>query len=209
VTRVDAPLLDSLDIRFFHQLIFDSPQLAQFVARTPNIQPHVEARIDFFDDCVEVTSSRTFPRKFVLGIKCRQSDWQLSSLVQICGSSFPEAFISTMDHLYISGWSPRWQDDIEDSQWLEVLHPFTAVKHLYLSRKFVSRIAPALQELAGEVLPSGGSLNRDHHHGARFPRPDPWARIDRERQQEASAMSVPLSPCLRSPPAPPICSNER
>jgi hypothetical protein len=154
VTRVDAPLLDSLDVRFFHQLIFDSPQLAQFVARTPNIQPHVEARIDFFDDCVEVTSSRTFPRKFVLGIKCRQSDWQLSSLVQICGSSFPEAFISTMDHLYISGWSPRWQDDIEDSQWLEVLHPFTAVKHLYLSRKFVSRIAPALQELAGEVLPS-------------------------------------------------------
>jgi hypothetical protein len=154
VTRVDAPLLDSLDIRFFHQLIFDSPQLAQFVARTPNIQPHVEARIDFFDDCVEVTSSRTFPRKFVLGIKCRQSDWQLSSLVQICGSSFPEAFISTVDHLYISGWSPRWQDDIEDSQWPEVLHPFTAVKHLYLSRKFVSRIAPALQELAGEVLPS-------------------------------------------------------
>jgi hypothetical protein len=154
VTRVDAPLLDSLDIRFFHQLIFDTPQLAQFVARTPNIQPPAEARIDFFDHCAEVTSSRTFPRKFVLGIRCRQSDWQLSSLVQVCSSSFPEAFISTVEHLYIGGWSPRWQDDTEDSQWLEVLHPFTAVKHLYLSRKFVSRIAPALQELAGEVLPS-------------------------------------------------------
>jgi hypothetical protein len=154
VARIDAPLLNTLDIRFFHQLIFDTPQLAQFVARTPNIQPPVEARIVFHDRYVEVTSPRTFPRKFVLGIRCRQSDWQLSSLTQVCSSSFPEAFISTVEHLYIVNWHPCWQDDIEDSQWLEVLRPFTAVKYLYLSREFASRIAPALQELAGEVLPS-------------------------------------------------------
>ena len=48
----------------------------------------------------------------------------------------------------------RWQDDIEDNQWLDVLHPFTAVKYLYLSREFASRMAPALEKLAGEVLPS-------------------------------------------------------
>src|SRR6266699_1330344 len=35
VARIDAPLLDSLRIEFFHQLIFDTLQLTQFVARTP------------------------------------------------------------------------------------------------------------------------------------------------------------------------------
>jgi hypothetical protein len=58
-----------------------------------------------------------------------------------------------VEHLYIEG-GLHWQDDIEDSQWLEVLHPFTAVKYLYLSREFASLIAPALRELAAEVLPS-------------------------------------------------------
>ena len=51
-----------------------------------------------------------------------------------------------MEHLYIVGWHSRWQDDIDDNQWLEVL--------LYLSRGFMSRIALAVQELAREMLPS-------------------------------------------------------
>ena len=159
VARIDAPLLDSFDIMFFHQLIFDTPQLTQFFARTPNIQPPIEARIVFSHRDVVVRSPQTFPRKFSLGITCRKSDWQLSSLTQVCNSSFPEAFIPTVEHLYICKnksliMELRWQDDIEDSQWLDVLHPFTAVKYLYLSREFASRMAPALEKLAGEVLPS-------------------------------------------------------
>ena len=98
---IDAPVLGSLHIWFFHQLIFDTPQLTQFLARTPNIQPPIEAYIVFYDYYVEVTSTRTFPRTLVLGIKCRKSDWQLSSLTQVCSSSFPDAFISMVEHLYI------------------------------------------------------------------------------------------------------------
>ena len=40
-----------------------------------------------------------------------------------------------------------WNDDIENTEWFEVLFPFTAVKNLYLSEEFGPRIAPALQEL--------------------------------------------------------------
>jgi hypothetical protein len=47
-------------------------------------------------------------------------------------------------------------------QWLEVLHPFTAVKNVYISWYFAPRIADALRELAGEratdVLPALESL---------------------------------------------------
>jgi len=160
VARIDAPLLEFLYITFFHQLIFNTPQLTRFVTRTPNIHPPVEARIVFFHRRVEVTS-----RELVLGISCRQSDWQLSSLTQVCSSSFLEA----VEHLYICEAKykkPRWQDDIEGSQWLEVLHLFTAVKYLYLSREFVSRIAPTLQlqELAGDVLPSLQNLFLEDLH---------------------------------------------
>jgi hypothetical protein len=167
VARIDVPLLDGLNIMFFHQLIFDTPQLAQFLARTPNIQPPVEAGITFSDRYVEVTSPRTFPRKFMLGIRCRPSDWQLSSLAQVCSSSVPQVLVPTgtverLDICEMGYGLPRWQDDIEDSQWLEVLHPFTALKELHVSREFLPRIAPAFQDLAGErvteVLPALQSL---------------------------------------------------
>ena len=50
-----------------------------------------------------------------------------------------------------------WKGEIENGQWLQLLHPFTAVKNLYLSKQFALRIGPALQELADggttEVLP--------------------------------------------------------
>jgi hypothetical protein len=173
VARIDAPLLDSLKIRFFHQLIFDTPQLAQFFARTPNIQPAVDAGIVFFNDKVLMTSPSTSPRQIELTISCRQSDWQLSSLAQVCSSSLPEAFIPKVERLYIYDYENeydrlRWQDDIEDSQWLEVLQPFTALKDLYVSTEFLPRFAPVFQELAGErvteVLPALQSLFLEELH---------------------------------------------
>jgi hypothetical protein len=148
VARIDAPLLDAFDITFFHQLIFNTPQIARFVARSPNIQPPVEARIVFVFDTIVVTFSTSFSLG-IRSIRGNLSDLQLSSLAQICSSSSPEAFIPTVEHLYICG-AQDWRVYIEDSQWLEVLRPFTAVKYLYLS----SRMAPPLQNLAGEVLPS-------------------------------------------------------
>jgi hypothetical protein len=47
---------------------------------------------------------------------------------------------------------------VEDVEWLDLLHPFRAVKNLYLSKESARRIVPALQELVGgrvtEVLPA-------------------------------------------------------
>jgi len=76
------------------------------------------------------------------------SDWQLSSLEQVCTSSLPPLF--TVENLYIyehRHLRPHWQDDIENKLWLELLYPFTAVKNLYISKQFTPCIAPALQEL--------------------------------------------------------------
>jgi hypothetical protein len=76
------------------------------------------------------------------------SDWQVSSLEQVCTSSLPPHFavekLYIYEHRYLR---PHWQDDIESELWLELLYPFIAVKNLYLSKQFVPHITPALQEL--------------------------------------------------------------
>jgi hypothetical protein len=160
VARVDAPLLGYSDITFFHQLIFDTPQLTRFISHTPKFKTREEAHLLFSDFNVRVvTLPQMSDGAFDLGISCKQSDWQLSSLAQACSSIFPQALISTVERLYIleDRFSRlRWQDDIESGQWLDLFHPFTAVKGLYISREFTSRIAPTLQVLAGEteVLPA-------------------------------------------------------
>ena len=155
VARIDAPMLDHLDITFFHQLIFDTPKIPQFISRTPNLKSHDEACVIVSDSGVRIAPVRPFVRglRVDLEISCRQSDWQLSSFAQACRSSLPQTFISSLETLYIreDGYPrPSWQDDTENAQWLELLRPFTAVKNLYFSKEFTSRIAPVLEELVGE-----------------------------------------------------------
>jgi hypothetical protein len=162
VARIDAPLLDDLTITFFHQLIFDTPQLTQFVSRTPKFEAYDEAHVEFSYFYVMVTLPQAFngALELELRISCGKSDWQLSSAAQVCSTSFPQALTPSVERLYIESMSgqPHWQDDIENNQWLELFHPFTAVKDLYISSEFMPHIAAALKELVGErvteVLPA-------------------------------------------------------
>jgi hypothetical protein len=177
VARINAPLLDRLEITFFRQLIFHTPRLAQFIGRTPNLIAHDEAHAIFSNFKAEFTlpRSRTV-RALNLEVHCSESDWQLSMLAQICSSSLP--LIPSLEHFYIheneakQSLQPRWQDDIEDVQWLELLQqPFTTVKALYLSRDIAARIAHALGELVGaramQVLPALQSLFLEELHPLR------------------------------------------
>ena len=161
LARIDAPRLNNLDITFFNQLIFNTPQLFRLINRRPTLRTLKKGYITFSDGAIRVR----FPlqtseyRGLSVGIGCTASDWQLSSLAQVCASSLPP--VSTLEDLYIledQYWGPDWQDDVENTLWLDLLRSFPPVKNLYLSREFVPRIAPALEELVGgrttEVLPA-------------------------------------------------------
>ena len=162
MARIDAPLLDSIWITFFHQLIFDIPQLAQFMRRTTRLQAPNEAHVDFNDYSVQIGSrplERASEDRSRLRFSCRDLDWQLSSLAQILTSFFPSVYM--VEHLYISvprNLPSQWQDVTENVQWLEFFHPFTGVKNLHVCEEYAQCIAPALQEIVGErvtdVLPT-------------------------------------------------------
>ena len=163
VARIDVPLLHTLAITLFHQLIFETPHISQFFSRTVKSEALDDARIVFEERAVHVslplTSGISPDSTLSLGISCRESEWQLSSLAQVCTlSSLP---FSSVEQLYISEdryWPPHWQDDAESVQWLELLQPFVTVKNLYLSKDVALRIAPALRRLVGdrvtETLPT-------------------------------------------------------
>ena len=97
--------------------------------------------------------------ELLIRISCREPDWQLSSIEQVCNTSLHPP--STVEDLYIEHQYSQlvWKDDaIENTLWLELLLPFTTVINLYISKEFTSGIAAALQELVAgritEVLPS-------------------------------------------------------
>ena len=152
VTYIDAPQLYRLNITFFNQIFFQTPQFTHFIRRTPDFQAPDRSHIVFGDIAAEIfLSSRTshYPMATVR-IPCKELDWQISSLEQVCTSCLPP--LSTLEDLYISQKAhskPDWKDNIEDALWVELFHPFSTVKNLYLSEEFAPRIAPALEELVG------------------------------------------------------------
>jgi hypothetical protein len=157
VTFIDTPRLDNMHILLFNQIDFDIPRLAQFINRIPE-HPERVARVQFDDYSAHfLLHSRS--GMLQLTIRCKEPDWQLSSIEQVCNSCLHP--LSTVEDLYIDHRYSElvWNNDaIENTLWLQLLLPFTAVKHLYLFKEFAPGIAAALQELiAGritQVLPS-------------------------------------------------------
>ena len=159
VSRIDAPVLGWLKIIFFNQLVFDTPLLRDFFSRTELFrEPHradvrVGTNIGLTLFRLKGTVENPMPVLDVM-ISSRVAEWQLSSLAQFCSSSIPP--LPIVDHLSIRGYNYQglnegWTDDMESSQWLELLHPFVAVRDLVLPLQFqdASQVATALRELMG------------------------------------------------------------
>ena len=165
VSRIDAPTLNDTQIQFFNRLLFDTPLLCHFISRTETLNaPHL-SHITFSSYHVQVN---LFERKgtddykaLELGILCKPSEWQLSSLTEVCSSSLLPLLASTLEYLAMyedQNSLPQWRDDMENTQWIELLQPFTSVRDLELSGKLVRQVIPALGDLTGErvteVLPA-------------------------------------------------------
>ena len=197
VARIDAPLLFTLGITLFNQIVFDTPQTIQFIGRTPGSKALGEARFVFEGDAAVVQLSSQIPTSkdaILVRIPCRQFDWQVSSLEQICTSWLPLIFALEDLYIYKDRYSPlACKDNMEHTLWLELFHPFTGVKNLYLSAEFSPSIAPALQELAGgrttEVLPA---LKNIFLEGLQPPGPEGIVKFVAARQLSGHPITVSL-----------------
>ena len=154
---INVPILYSVQITFFNQLIFSTPQLSRLIHHTEELTKLKGAVIVLYDHFIEIMVSRKYNGdscRITLRISCTGSDWQLASLTQVCNSILP--LLSSLQILDNLHYQPLWQD-MENTQWLEFLRQFATAKELYLSEQFTLRAGTALQELTSEeatnVLP--------------------------------------------------------
>jgi hypothetical protein len=161
VARVDAPQLDFFRITFINDIVFDAPQSTRLICHTPTFKAFDKASVFLGDGIarVKLSSKASSDEVLVVEILCRELDRQVSFLEQVYTSSLAPLF--TLEDLYIDEEQYRqlvWEDNIDNALWLELLHPFTTVRNLFLSETIAPHVVPALQELVGgrmtEVLPT-------------------------------------------------------
>ncbi|KAI9512085.1 hypothetical protein F5148DRAFT_1309213 [Russula earlei] len=161
LAQIEAPLLTRLYVTFFMDIDFVIPQLHQLISKTESFKTCDRATVYTSDRAIRFTTLGITTRlpELSLEISCRELDWQLASLAQVCSPSFP--FLSTLIQLDIVDDDvpqSHWKDDMETTQWLELLDPFIETNDLYLSDQVAPHVCQALEELSGErvteVLPA-------------------------------------------------------
>ena len=165
IAHVDTPHLDGLGIMFFLDVIFDIPQLHGFISRTGRLRPLNPATLQFGDDVIRMSLGSS-PTRFFLEIMCEEPARQLSSVTQVCNKHFP--LLSQVERLDICE-TPSMElagrNEVESSQWLELLRPFSAVRSLYVSETLEPLVVAALGKLTREktmdVLPALKNLSLD------------------------------------------------
>ena len=181
VARIDAPQLNRLYITIVDHIVLHTPQVIQFVNCTPKLKALEKGHVIFGDNAAwvklyPVSPQTSYREGLAVKIPCSgrldQEVWYLERVITL---SLPP--LSALEDLYIyKDINSRldWQDKIENAMWLELLHPFPAVKNVYLCGKFAPRIIPALQEFvasgsrATEMLPNLQNIFLEELHSSGF-----------------------------------------
>ena len=112
VSRIESPLLSDSDITFFNQVIFNTPLLRPFISRTATFMEAYRADISCYDNAVRFSlysrNGTGVNTEVGLYISCKPLDWQISSLVQVCSTSFLP--------------SPRWNASTSTSTVVDICY---------------------------------------------------------------------------------------
>jgi hypothetical protein len=151
VSRIDTPLLANMRIRFFNQLVLDTPLLSNFIGRTVAFKTPLQAYMSFSLSTAVVAfhyeRDTADQNGLELAISYKMLDQRLSSLAQVCSSLLHH--LPTSERLEIRGGELCWYEHMEHTQWVELLLPFTSVKVLAVSGELLGGLV-ALRELSRE-----------------------------------------------------------
>lgn len=166
VTRIDCPQLNHTLITYLNQVVdFQVVQFSNFVNRTvgPEITQFKHARFTFAFGTIAFTmyphaNHSPWDRRPATNIiSCQGIDCQVSHISQVLDHM--SAKLSNVVHLKLKvdpeGLRLEGTDDVE---WMLLLHQFSSLKTLHVSRELAGHIALALEdipaEMVDEVLPS-------------------------------------------------------
>ena len=164
MSRIDAPLLQSLRLKFFYRPTFDIPQLSRFINGMEKLKSPLWASMVFHEDGIEVSILSSLGGSLFLEIMCTVIDKQFLLLERFWTQCLP--LRSQVDELELSK-TCHMQKDLQSAiGWLGFLSPFNASQILYVhDEELETSIASELGELNGEsvveVLPMLHTLKLD------------------------------------------------
>ncbi|KAI0267755.1 hypothetical protein BC834DRAFT_57611 [Gloeopeniophorella convolvens] len=147
VARFDAPCLRDVNLELYNQLVFDLPQLTQFLSRTKDLGPFVNAHIQASHQISLKLRRHAYPSKTIrLAVLCEPLDWQISAMAQL--SHYMSPVLSTVKQLtvsYLQGSLPsQWRGTVEPAQWVEFLRQFSRTETLFVPGALIHEFAQAL-----------------------------------------------------------------
>ena len=155
--RIDAPRLGDIDITFFSQPTMDASQLGRFIERIGLQAPLSGADVQISAHAISTSftnPSTSSPLR--LQISCKQLDWQLSCLAQVCHQFSP--FLFRVEKLGINTIeSSGGHDGMDGEQWLELVLAFSGAKDFRVTGEVATRILRAFPPADGSnatVLPA-------------------------------------------------------
>ena len=150
VGRIDAPRLRDIDITLFNQPTMDALQLGRFLQRAEIHTSLSSAKVETSAHAISISFTKSdvgteVSTPFRLQISCKQLDWQLSCMAQICDRISP--FLFHVDDLGINAVQlPDEQDDVNGVQSLDLLRSlkFGGAKSFWMASEVTAEILCAL-----------------------------------------------------------------
>jgi hypothetical protein len=162
LSRMSAPVLGVLLVFLSNQLTLTLSHLLQFVQTSQNLG-FTSVELAFDTNAVTLIADPhrgLWKCPLYLQIMCRHLDWQVVSAVQILGTFSP--LLSVVEKLTLNhvehNRSSEWHNEVDRTQWRELLRPFSNVKVLHLQNELVLEFSRSLHmegdEMPLELLPS-------------------------------------------------------
>ena len=155
--RIDAPRLGDIDITLFSQPTMDAFQFGRFIERIGLQAPLSRGTFQISVHAISISfanASTSSPLR--LQISCKQLDWQLSCMAQICHQFSP--FLFRVENLGINMIdSSSGYDGVDGDQWLELVLAFSGAKDIRVTGEVATRILRAFPPANGSnetVLPA-------------------------------------------------------
>jgi hypothetical protein len=141
VARIDAPRLQDFDITFFSQPTMDALQLGRFIRRIEMQRSFTQAvvQISAQDISISLTDLNT-STPLRLRISCKQLDWQLSSMAQVCDQFSPFLFHAVRARIDTTQSPGTTKDDVGGEQWLELVRSFGGATDFWVAGELTTDI---------------------------------------------------------------------
>ena len=203
--RIDAPRLGNIDITFFSQPAMDATQFGRFVERVYIQTLLSEGEFQISANAISLSLfSLSTSTSLQLQISCKQLDWQLSCMAQVCDQI--SQFLICVKELRISttrsSSGQESLDGVAGEQWLNLVRPFGRAGSLWVASGLTTDILCTLglvDERNTIMLPSLRHLHVEDLMAIDEPSWDALLSFTtlRSRSGRPLQVNVPFSQCHR------------